>query len=158
MKEIYCDKIAYQYTEIPNSEIVSWVRHKIERTGVHKISNDHKKRILNRLIESTQFDGYLKRNFKKESVYACKGIETYISGMGHAIDIAHEQGIKSIVIGSPNRGRLNLQGCIAQKPFNNIFSQFEENDSNISKQNSNFKGDIAIHNGVSNQLRFNDGT
>lgn len=44
--------------------------------------------------------------------------------MKAAIDRAADLGVKSVTIGMPHRGRLNVLGNVVRKPLRQIFSEF----------------------------------
>lgn len=146
--------------QIPNRDICNWIRKKIETKSNYEISKEHKLKILDRLLEAETFNKYFHELYPNKKRYGTEGIDSFISGMGHAIEVAQRNEFKQVVIGMANRGRLNILGSVAKKPYRDIFSEFEETNPDIVDSKGGiyeYAGDIAYHQGSSNNLRSADG-
>lgn len=160
IREIYLGKIAFDYMQIPNRPICNWIRKRIETKENYKIKKDHKLKILDRLLEAETFNKYFHEIYPNKKRYGTEGIDSFITGMGHAIEVAQRKDFKQVVIGMANRGRLNILGCVARKPFRDIFSEYEETNPDVLFSKGGiyeYSGDIAYHQGSSNKLRSPEG-
>ncbi|KAI9619274.1 hypothetical protein H4Q26_011957 [Puccinia striiformis f. sp. tritici PST-130] len=86
-KRIYCGHIGLQYVHLPDQE---------------------KRMILDRLIWSDSFERFVASKHPNEKRFGLEGGESLIPGMKALIDRSVDAGVKSIVIGMPHRGRLNV--------------------------------------------------
>jgi 2-oxoglutarate dehydrogenase E1 component len=80
--------------------------------------------MLDRLAWSEMFETFLANKYAAAKRFGLEGAESLIPGMKALIDAAAEQGARSIVIGMPHRGRLNVLGNVVRKPLRQIFTEF----------------------------------
>lgn len=73
---------------------------------------------------SSHFELFLAQKWGAAKRFGLEGCETLIPGMKEMIDKAADNGVESIVLGMPHRGRLNVLGNVVRKPLRQIFSEF----------------------------------
>lgn len=83
--------------------------------------------IFKRLGEGYCFSNYLKTKFPTSKRFGVEGCDTFISGLGHLIDVACKHKIQNIVLGMPHRGRLETLAMIFKKSVSEILCEFQEN-------------------------------
>lgn len=74
-----------------------------------KYTRERKLQILDRLAWSEMFESFLANKFAAAKRFGLEGCETLIPGMKALIDRSTEQGVESIVMGMPHRGKLSYK-------------------------------------------------
>lgn len=124
LERIYCSSIGVQYLHIPNRDECDWLRSHFEKPQPWKYSVDEKRMILDRMIWSDSFERFIASKFPNEKRFGLEGGEALIPGMKALIDRSVDAGVKSVVIGMPHRGRLNVLANVIRKPIEAILSEF----------------------------------
>lgn len=73
--------------------------------------------------------------------------------MDAAILKGAELGVEEVIIGMAHRGRLNVLTNILQKPYDQVFNEFEENVPTIEFSD----GDVKYHQGYESQIETPSG-
>lgn len=120
----YCQHVGVEYMFINNLEQCQWIREKFETPGIMELSPEKKKTLLARMTRSHKFEEFLAKKWSSEKRFGLEGCEVLIPAMKEIIDNSSEQGIESIVMGMPHRGRLNVLANVCRKPLEQIFAQF----------------------------------
>ncbi|CAE6460790.1 unnamed protein product [Rhizoctonia solani] len=119
-EKIYCSSIGFQYIHIPDKGQCDWIRERVEIPKPYNYTTDEKRMILDRLMWSEMFEKFIASKFPSEKRFGLEGCESLIPGMKALIDRSVEHGIKSIVMGMPHRGRLNVLANVVRKPIEAI--------------------------------------
>ncbi|KAJ9114880.1 2-oxoglutarate dehydrogenase E1 component [Naganishia adeliensis] len=144
LKKMYCTSIGIQYVHIPDREQCNWLRERIEIPSQWKYNTEEKRVILDRLMWSDLFERFIASKYPNEKRFGLEGCESLIPGMKAMIDRSVDQGVKSIVIGMPHRGRLNVLGNVIRKPIEAILNEFAGN----SAGDDDGGGDVKYHLGA----------
>ncbi len=149
LKRVYMGNIGFEYQYIRDRKIKGWFRRKIEGEYLNsKPSVDEKKRILKKLNEAVAFENFLHTKFLGKKRFSLEGGESTIPGLDAAISKGAEMGVEEVVIGMAHRGRLNVLTNILQKPYEQVFNEFEEN----VEQEEYSDGDVKYHMGYTSQV------
>ena len=140
----YCGSYGVEYIHIPDREQCDWIRNRIEIPKPYKYSVDDKRRILDRLIWSSNFEAFLATKYPNDKRFGLEGCETLVPGMKALIDRSVDYGVKDIIIGMPHRGRLNVLSNVVRKPNESIFSEF----SGSGEPSDEGSGDVKYHLGM----------
>ncbi len=100
--------------------------------------------ILDRLTWSDSFERFVASKYPSEKRFGLEGGESLIPGMKALIDRSVDLGVKSIVIGMPHRGRLNVLSNVVRKPNESIFCEF----SGAAQPSDEGSGDVKYHLGM----------
>ena len=100
--------------------------------------------ILDRTMWSELFEKFIASKYPNEKRFGLEGCESLIPGMKALIDKSVDAGVKSIVMGMPHRGRLNVLGNVIRKPLEAILNEFA---GNADKDDSG-GGDVKYHLGA----------
>ncbi|BDA47181.1 2-oxoglutarate dehydrogenase, mitochondrial [Coccomyxa sp. Obi] len=149
LREAYCGTIGYEYMHIPDRERCNWLRERIETAEEFKYTPERKFQILDRLAWSEMFESFLANKYAAAKRFGLEGCETLIPGMKALIDRATEQGVESIVMGMPHRGRLNVLANVVRKPLRQIFSEFAGVTPDAESGEWSGTGDVKYHLGTS---------
>lgn len=143
-ERMYCGSYGVEYIHIPDREQCDWLRNRLEIPDPFRYSVDDKRRILDRLIWSSNFEGFLATKYPNDKRFGLEGGETLIPGMKALIDRSVDYGVKDIVIGMPHRGRLNVLSNVVRKPNESIFSEF----GGSAEPSDEGSGDVKYHLGM----------
>ena len=123
----------------------TWIIERIESSrGKPAFDNVKKKAILQDLIKAEEFEHFLHSQFIGQKRFSLEGAEVLIPALHFIVDASVENSVQDIVIGMSHRGRLNVLANILNKPAVEIFSEFED----IQSQNIyGGSGDVKYHRG-----------
>lgn len=141
-QRIYVGSIGFQYVHVPDRNMCDWLRERIEVPVPYAYTRDEKHRIFDRLAWSDSFERFIASKYPNEKRFGLEGGESLIPGVKTIIDAAVNHGVKSITIGMPHRGRLNVLGNVIRRPIEGILHQFADNT------NEEGGGDVKYHLGA----------
>ncbi len=151
-KRTYCKNIGFEFMHMSDPEERKWIRDRIEgKEKEIKFTDNGKKAILNKLIESEGFEKFLHVKFVGTKRFGLDGGESLIPALEQIIKRGGHLGVKEVKVGMPHRGRLNVLANMMQKPFKAIFKEFF-GQSITSKKD--FEGDVKYHLGASANREF----
>lgn len=154
LRKIYMGSIGFEYQFIRDRKIKGWFRRKVEKEFLQYTPTiPEKKRILKKLNEAAAFENFLHTKFLGKKRFSIEGGESTIPGLDAAINKGAEFGVEEVVIGMAHRGRLNVLTNIMQKPYEQVFNEFEEN---VPDQ-ENSDGDVKYHMGYASQVLTTSG-
>lgn len=100
--------------------------------------------ILDRTMWSELFEKFIASKYPNEKRFGLEGCESLIPGMKALIDRSVDAGVKSIVMGMPHRGRLNVLGNVIRKPIEAILNEF----AGAVDKDDGGGGDVKYHLGA----------
>jgi 2-oxoglutarate dehydrogenase E1 component len=148
LEETYCGSVAVEYVYIRNTEQVAWLKDKME--GVRNtpdFTTERKQRILYKLTQAVGFEKFIHKKFPGQKRFSLEGAEALIPALESVIESGANRGVKEFMIGMPHRGRLNVLANIMNKPYHNIFSEFEGNEYD----DAYLLGDVKYHLGYTTE-------
>ena len=156
LKATYCGKIGVEYMHVEDLYKRSWIAERIEpgRNRPH-LDLKNKYRTLMTLLWATNFESFLHTKYVGQKRFSLEGGETLIPMLDALVEKAPSVGIREFVIGMAHRGRLNVLANILHKPFERIFSEFEDNYLPDSTKGGD--GDVKYHMGFSGDVKTADG-
>ncbi|KAL6785511.1 OGD1 [Auxenochlorella protothecoides x Auxenochlorella symbiontica] len=149
LRETYCGPIGYEYMHINDRERCNWIRARIETAERESYSRQKKMLILDRLSWSELFESFLANKYTAAKRFGLEGCEALIPGLKAIIDSAAELEARSVVIGMPHRGRLNILANVMRKPMEQVFSEFAGRRPGEGGGAYTGSGDVKYHLGTS---------
>merc|ERR1712178_656450 len=145
LKDAYCDSIAVEYMHIGSKEQCDFIRERIENPEYRKL--DDEERIINykRILQAEKFETFLQKKWSSEKRFGLEGVESIIASTKAVIDVAVDDGVESIIMGMPHRGRLNVLANVVRKDFSTLFTQF---NSDLETDDVEMTGDVKYHLGI----------
>ncbi|KTG00889.1 hypothetical protein cypCar_00028950 [Cyprinus carpio] len=140
----YCQHIGVEFMFINDLQQCQWIRQKFEKPGVMQFTLDEKRTLLARMVRSTRFEEFLQRKWSSEKRFGLEGCESLIPALKTIIDKSSENGVESVIMGMPHRGRLNVLANVIRKELEQIFCQF---DSKLEAADEG-SGDVKYHLGM----------
>ncbi len=155
LQKTYCEKIGVEYMHIQNPAEKIWLQNIMEPVkNVPNFDIDLKKIILQKLIMAETFEHFIHNRFIGHKRFSIEGSETLIPVLDMLLNNASEQDVVEVVLGMAHRGRLNVLANIIGKPYDSIFTEFEDIRDPNSIQGS---GDVKYHLGASGKYKTWDG-
>lgn len=155
LKKVYCNFIGVEYHFIRDEKIRSWLMNRIESTAnTTHFTSAQKLRMLQDLFKASIFENFLQTNYTGQKRFSLEGAEALIPAIKHGISACAILGAKEMVIGMAHRGRLNVLANVMEKPYQEIFAEFE--GAELPKI-SEAMGDVKYHQGYSNDITTPEG-
>lgn len=156
LKQIYCRSVGVEYMHIQNPEERSWLETRMESSANRPVLDAaDRRRILESLIRSTQFEQFLNKAYIGVTRFSLEGGDSLIPALDFLTEALTVSGCREIILGMAHRGRLNVLAHILGKPYEEIFSEFEscyDPDSLVGS------GDVKYHTGYLTDIPQADGT
>jgi 2-oxoglutarate dehydrogenase E1 component len=147
LRETYCRTIGVEYMHIQDRQIRTWLQERMEpRRNRPELPRRLRMRALMLLHSAEIFEKFLHTRYLGQKRFSLEGAETLIPLLDHLVERAADGGVREIVMGMAHRGRLNVLANVLQKPYQEIFSEFEENYLPNSTAGD---GDVKYHVGFS---------
>jgi len=154
LQNIYCDSIGVEFIHIKDVKERYFVRQWINENENHpNLTSDEKKHVLQRLNQAVAFENYLHTKFVGQKRFSLEGLEALIPALDQVITRSSQLGVCEVVLGMAHRGRLNVLTNIFQKPYKQIFSEFEGKEF----EEDVFSGDVKYHLGSSKSIKTTAG-
>jgi len=155
LEETYCGSTGIEYMHIQEYHRRRWLAQRIEPTrNKTQFTGAEKYRILMTLKHAQMFEDFLQTKYVGHKRFGLEGGESLIPMLDAIVELAPSLGAKEIVIGMAHRGRLNVLCNILEKPYQELFNEFEDRyDPNLIdgdgdvKYHLGFSADINTHNG-----------
>ncbi|WP_259070007.1 2-oxoglutarate dehydrogenase E1 component [Mucilaginibacter sp. X4EP1] len=150
LEDTYCQAIGAEYRYIRNPIKIKWFEDRMEsKRNTPSFKVEDKKLMLNKLNEAVVFENFLGTKFLGQKRFSLEGAESLIPALDSVIQTGSELGIEEFIIGMAHRGRLNVLTNIMEKPYKEVFSEFEGKNFD---EDTPFGGDVKYHLGYSTDI------
>jgi 2-oxoglutarate dehydrogenase E1 component len=145
LKETYCRSIGVEFMHLQDPSERKWLEDRMEPLrNQSPIEAAVQRRILEKLFQAALFERFLNKKYLAVTRFSLEGGEAIIPALDILLDHVAKRGCREIIFGMAHRGRLNIQAHILQKPYEDIFSEFE---NCYSSEDLVGAGDVKYHNG-----------
>ncbi len=156
LQETYCRTVGVEYMHIDSLEMRLWLAQRMEpNRNRHPLPLRQKYRVLMTLHQAELFEKFLHTKYVGQKRFSLEGGETLIPILDAITERGPQLGVKEFVIGMAHRGRLNVLANTLNKPFYEIFNEFEDNYLPLSSHDGD--GDVKYHLGFSADVPTADG-
>jgi 2-oxoglutarate dehydrogenase E1 component len=156
LEDTYCRSIGAEFMHIDSLDIRNWLVGRMEPVrNRFPFGLQQKYRTLITLHQAELFEKFLHTKYVGQKRFSLEGGETLIPVLDAIIDRGPAQGVKEFVIGMAHRGRLNVLANTLDKPFAEIFSEFEDNY--LPQSTTDGDGDVKYHLGFSADVETTGG-
>lgn len=153
LRNVYCGKIAFEYTHIQSPEQRNWLQRKIEQElPVQAASKADKQHLLNDLIKAEGLEQFLQKKYTGTKRFGLEGSETNICAIEEILRYGSQLGVTEVGIGMAHRGRLNVLTNVVQKSYTALFAEFQGASANPDDVQGS--GDVKYHMGASADREF----
>jgi 2-oxoglutarate dehydrogenase complex dehydrogenase (E1) component-like enzyme len=119
------------------------------RQLARRASVEEKKLILNHLTEAEGFEAFCQKRYVGTKRFGLEGEDVTIPALHALIDQVAKDGVRTVAIGMPHRGRLNTLVNIVQA-YTAIFSEFA--GASFKPDDVRGSGDVKYHLGTSTDV------
>jgi 2-oxoglutarate decarboxylase len=153
MRSAYCGTIGYQVEHLSSHQQRVWLREMIE-TGAHRqpLTDEEKKRLLNRLIDVFQFERFLEKAYLGQKMFSIEGLDVVVPMLDEIVTLSQRAGAEEVVFGMAHRGRLSVLAHNLGRSVESILAEFEG-----SKQIEAVKAISAIPHGGTGDVKYHYG-
>jgi multifunctional 2-oxoglutarate metabolism enzyme len=153
MRDAYCGTIGYQVEHLSSHQQRIWLREMIE-TGAHRqpLSDEEKKRLLDRLIDVFQFERFLEKAYLGQKMFSIEGLDVVVPMLDEVVTLSQRAGAEEVVFGMAHRGRLSVLAHNLGRSVESILAEFEG-----SKQIEAVKAVAAIPHGGTGDVKYHYG-
>ena len=141
MSKTYCGTIGYEFSHIENQEEIDWLIQRIESAEQEAIDGDLAREILGHLTDAQELERFLHTQYIGAKRFSLEGLEAVIPMLHRLLDLAGDDGVRESVIGMAHRGRLNVLVNIMKKNFAQLFTEFDDRESDDLIG----RGDVKYH-------------
>ncbi len=146
LRSIYCQSIGYDYGHIRIPEEREWLYQAAE-SGRFREPFDET-RLLERLTQVEAFELFLHRLYPGKTRFSVEGLDMLIPMLDEVVGAAAVEDICAILIGMAHRGRLNVLAHVLQKPYTQIFAEFNDPQGRATTWDElGWTGDVKYHMG-----------
>ncbi|MFT4703722.1 MAG: 2-oxoglutarate dehydrogenase E1 component, partial [Bradymonadia bacterium] len=146
MWNTYCGKVGVEVMHIEDREERQWVLDTVEGTNpAYRPDDDFVKTVLEGLTDAQEMELFIHTQYVGVKRFSLEGLEMVIPMLRHMIDRVGQAGVEDVVIGMAHRGRLNVLVNILKKTHHELFSAFDDKDS----EELIGRGDVKYHLGHS---------
>ena len=154
LKETYCRSVGVEYMHLQDPAERHWLQARMEpQRNRPTLTSEERVQILHQLLQSAIFEQYLNKKFIGVTRFSLEGGDALIPMLKGLTEHAVSHGCREIILGMAHRGRLNVQTHLFQKPYEDIFGEFEncyDPDSLVGS------GDVKYHNGYLTDIQIAD--
>jgi 2-oxoglutarate dehydrogenase E1 component len=144
LEETYCGSIGFEVMHVESDQEQRWLLARIEgERGRIPLSKQQKAYILEQLLRAEELENFIQKRYADQKRFSLEGSESTIPLLDHMINAAADMGVEEFVLGMAHRGRLNVLNHIMGKTYEQIFTEFEDNEE------ANDGGDVKYHRGYS---------
>jgi 2-oxoglutarate dehydrogenase E1 component len=151
LKETYCRSIGVEFMHLQDPSERRWLLDRMEPIRNRpEWEPKARKRLLDLLVSTALFEQFLNKKYIGVTRFSLEGGDALIPALDLTIQHLAESGTREIILGMAHRGRLNVQANILQRPYEDIFSEFE---SCYNPEEIVGAGDVKYHNGYLADLK-----
>ena len=155
LRQTYSGTIGYEFMHIGRADEKLWIQRRIEGEEYHeKISSSRKRKIMRQLTHAEGFERFLHLKYPGTKRFGLDGAESAIPLLEASIKRAAQMGVREALIGMPHRGRLNVLANIMEKPYAQIFGEFQGLEARPDDWQGS--GDVKYHLGTSAERIMDD--
>ncbi|NNL75039.1 MAG: 2-oxoglutarate dehydrogenase E1 component, partial [Desulfobacterales bacterium] len=155
LKETYCHSIGVEFMHLQDPEERAWLLDRMEPARNRRLLDPPaKQRLLEKLYQAFLFEQFINKKYIAVTRFSLEGGDAIIPALDSLLDCVVQKKCREIIIGMAHRGRLNVQAHILKRPYEDIFSEFENcyNPDDLIGA-----GDVKYHNGFLSDVNVSKG-
>ncbi len=151
LRETYCRSIGIEYMHLQDPAERRWLQERMEPVRNQPAwDRSTRVRMLSKLYQAAIFEAFLHKKYVGQTRFSIEGADVVIPMLDFFVRHMAENGCDEIILGMAHRGRLNVQAHILDRPYEEIFTEFEHCHDPESLFGS---GDVKYHNGYLADVR-----
>lgn len=161
LRDVYTRSIAFEFAHVHEERERDWLNKRVEQGSApeHAFTSEQRAGLLNRLIETEQFESFLHSTFVGQKRFSIEGNDALVPMLDETIHLAAQRGGSHVLIGMAHRGRLNVLAHVLGKPYEQIFAEFHHapNKELVPSEGSTginygWTGDVKYHLGADRKV------
>lgn len=146
LDQTYCRSVAVEFRYMRDPKVVNWLQTKMESCrNTPNFTFEERMHIVEKLTQAEVFEKFMHTRFVGQKRFSIEGVESVVPAIDAIVERGAELGIREFVLGMAHRGRLNILANVLDKPFEQIFAEFEGKGHSLSE----YAGDVKYHLGHS---------
>lgn len=141
LQRTYCGSIGYEIMHVEDEEELQWLIDRIENPDQEQFDAEASRWILEHLTDAQEIERFLHSQYIGAKRFSLEGLDAVIPMLHRILDLAGDSGVRESVIGMAHRGRLNVLVNIMKKGFEDLFTEFDDRDS----EDLIGRGDVKYH-------------
>lgn len=155
LKNVYNGKIGFEFDYIPDEDEKVWLERMLYQEYSTVVSKETKREIFEQIFVGEIFELYAHKKFIGAKRFSLEGGESYLAVMHAIIKYMTNNNGKNVVIGMAHRGRLSTLAHICDKPYYQLFYEFE---GNVLMPEELGSGDVKYHMGYKSTRQIDQGS
>jgi 2-oxoglutarate dehydrogenase E1 component len=148
LDQTYCRSVAVEFRYMRDPKVVNWLQTKMESCrNTPNFTLQERRHIVEKLTQAEVFEKFMHTRYVGQKRFSIEGVESVVPAIDAIIEKGAASGIEEFFIGMAHRGRLNILATILDKPFEQIFAEFEGKGYTLSE----YAGDVKYHLGYSSE-------
>lgn len=152
LREIYQGTSGYEFEHITNDEERDWLFNAAETGQFAPPSSPiDERKLLELLTKVEAFEKFLHTAFPTQSRFSIEGLEMLVPMLDEVLGAAGRAGTRTVVLGMPHRGRLNILAHVLDKPYEDFIAEFQGGllrpDFSETGGDRGWTGDVKYHMG-----------
>ncbi len=153
VRAAYCGPIGAEFMHIQDPAQREWIQGRIEgQSWRTSFQAPQRQAILHQLDEAEGFEAFCQKRYVGTKRFGLEGGEVAIPALHAIIAQAAHDGVGSVAIGMPHRGRLNTLVNVVRKPYTAVFSEF--GGASFKPDDVQGSGDVKYHLGTSTDIEL----
>lgn len=150
LNRIYCGSIGFEFMGYTTPQIEQFITSRIENSEWQP-SSDVLKKGLAKLTDTEVFEEFLNKKYPGQKRFSIEGCATLIPLLDHIFTSGAGAGAKAFIIGMAHRGRLSVLANLMQKPYEEMFAEF---DPSYMVRAQGRSGDVKYHMGYETSVDY----
>ncbi len=150
LEQMYCGRIGFEFMGL-GPELESWIFSAIERGTSRELSKEEKLQTFRYLCSAELFEQFIHMKYPGQTRFSLEGGETFIPLLNALIQTSASTQGEAVYIGMAHRGRLNVLTHVLNKPYAQIFHEFE------GTAEEEGAGDVKYHKGAHSNIKTSFG-
>lgn len=144
LKNVYCQNLGFEFLYVKSDAQKQWLIEAIEGEMRRDFlpSKDERLKILSEICYTQGFEDFCHKRFVGAKRFGLEGGEVFTSALNIIIEQATQKNGSNIVIGMAHRGRLNTLVNVMNKPYSDVFAEFDGDTDGLFPYGS---GDVKYH-------------
>ncbi|MEF3306086.1 2-oxoglutarate dehydrogenase E1 component [Paenibacillus sp. GYB003] len=166
LRQAYTKSIAFEFSHVHEERERDWLNKRVEKYTPVSDTLDASERVelLNRLIQTEQFESFLHRTFVGQKRFSIEGNDALVPMLDEIVHQVAKGGGKHVLMGMAHRGRLNVLAHVLGKPYAKIFAEFHHSPNRdlvpsegSTGINYGWTGDVKYHLGADRNVEEDEG-
>lgn len=138
LKQIYEGSIGFEAMHC-REDVRQFILVEIEEKGRRVFSPSEKKALFDSVMKAATFENFLHTRYAGKKRFSIEGLDALVALFNHLIEQSDNFDIKDWMFALAHRGRLNALTNVLDKPYEELFTEFEEHEIKDKKGDADVK-------------------